>query len=117
MARCEDFPCCGHELGCCPDYDEETGEQLNMVCTCGAKLPVNARFSICDGCLQRGDSDDPDSGYWDDRDPPEDEPDVCPECEQCDGEHAEGCTMADPDAYGEDEHHVPEDAAIEAGEE
>ena len=35
MARCEDFPCCGHELGCCPDFDEETGEQLNMICVCG----------------------------------------------------------------------------------
>lgn len=49
--RCEDFPCCGHELGCCPDYDE-SGRQLNMVCVCGAKLPVNARYSICDGCMR-----------------------------------------------------------------
>ncbi len=26
---CEDFPCCGHEPGCCPDFDE-SGRQLNM---------------------------------------------------------------------------------------
>lgn len=51
MARCEDFPCCGHELGCCPDYDKDTGAQLNMVCVCGAKLPINSQFSICNGCL------------------------------------------------------------------
>lgn len=49
--RCEDFPCCGHELGCCPDYDEETGEQLNMVCVCGAKLPIDSQYSICRGCM------------------------------------------------------------------
>ena len=54
MARCEDFPCCGHEAGCCPDYDA-SGKQLNMRCTCGAVLPVNNRYSICDGCM---DSDD-----------------------------------------------------------
>ena len=50
MARCEDFPCCGHELGCCPDYDE-AGRQLNMVCVCGAKLSVNRASSLCDHCL------------------------------------------------------------------
>lgn len=57
MAMCEDFPCCGHELGCCPRFDE-SGRQLDMVCTCGARLPVNNRFSICDGCLNRGEDDD-----------------------------------------------------------
>lgn len=51
MARCEDFPCCGHESGCCPDYDPQTGEQLNMKCTCGATLPINSRYSICDTCM------------------------------------------------------------------
>ena len=53
MARCEDFPCCGHESGSCPDYDPDTGEQLNMRCTCGAEVPLGARFSICDACLRR----------------------------------------------------------------
>ncbi len=51
MARCEDFPCCGHELGCCPDYDS-SGKQLNMKCTCGATLPIGRKSSICDTCLQ-----------------------------------------------------------------
>lgn len=50
---CEDYPCCGHELGCCPDYDE-SGRQINMRCTCGAVLPVNRSSSLCDACLRRG---------------------------------------------------------------
>ena len=53
MARCEDYPCCGHEAGCCPRYDE-AGKQLDMVCTCGARLPVTSRYSICDACLRGG---------------------------------------------------------------
>jgi len=28
-----------------------------MVCTCGARLPVNNRYSICDTCLNSGDED------------------------------------------------------------
>lgn len=56
MARCEDFPCCGHEPGCCPDFDEN-GKQLNMRCVCGAILPITNRYSICDSCLR--DCDDP----------------------------------------------------------
>ena len=51
MAMCEDFPCCGHEPGCCPRFDE-SGRQLDMVCTCGARLPVHNRYSICDRCLR-----------------------------------------------------------------
>lgn len=66
MARCEDFPCCGHELGCCPDYDDD-GRQLNMKCTCGATLPVDARYSICDACMDRMD-DIMDDGPWEDYD-------------------------------------------------
>ena len=70
-ARCEDFPCCGHELGCCPDFDE-SGRQLNMVCTCGAKLPLTSRYSICEGCMERGrDEDDPFLF-----DPPDDEEEI-----------------------------------------
>jgi hypothetical protein len=68
MARCEDFPCCGHEVGCCPDYDE-SGRQLNMVCTCGARLPINARYSICNACLNMDeDQDDYDDEEYDDYD-------------------------------------------------
>lgn len=55
MATCEDFPCCGHERGCCPDFDPETGEQLNMKCVCGATVPLSSRYSLCQGCL-RGNS-------------------------------------------------------------
>jgi hypothetical protein len=29
-----------------------------MVCTCGARLPVNNRYSICDSCLRAGDDED-----------------------------------------------------------
>ena len=63
MARCEDFPCCGHELGCCPDYDEN-GKQLNVICVCGAKLPANSRYSICKGCMNRLDEEE--GGYYGD---------------------------------------------------
>jgi len=50
MARCEDFPCCGHELGCCPDYDDD-GIQLNMRCVCGADVSIDSRYSLCESCL------------------------------------------------------------------
>lgn len=64
MARCEDFPCCGHELGCCPDYDAETGAQLNMKCVCGATVPLNNHSSLCDWCLRDGDDDGPSDEDW-----------------------------------------------------
>lgn len=54
---CEDFPCCGHEPGCCPDFDEETGEQLNMRCVCGAVVPLTSRSSLCQSCLSAPDED------------------------------------------------------------
>lgn len=25
---CEDFPACGHELGCCPDYDPDAAKDI-----------------------------------------------------------------------------------------
>ena len=66
MSTCEDFPACGHELGCCPDFDAATGRQLNMRCTCGAEVPLTSRVSICAGCLS---APDPENGdYGDDRD-------------------------------------------------
>lgn len=58
MARCIDFPCCGHESGCCPDFDED-GQQLNMVCVCGAKLPLTSRYSICNSCMNLPEEDNP----------------------------------------------------------
>ena len=42
MARCEDYPCCGHEDGGCPNPDG------SFNCAgCGAKLPVNATSALC----------------------------------------------------------------------
>lgn len=61
---CEDYPCCGHEPGCCPDYDE-SGRQLNMVCTCGKKLPLSNRSSLCDSCLRSGDDHYGDEDWYD----------------------------------------------------
>ena len=49
--RCEDFPCCGHESGCCPSFDPDTGEQTDMRCTCGASVPITSEYSICAGCF------------------------------------------------------------------
>jgi len=57
MARCEDFPCCGHEEGCCPRFSS-SGKQLDMVCVCGKRLPIDNPTSICNACLK--DPDDPD---------------------------------------------------------
>ena len=56
--HCEDFPCCGHQLGWCPDFDPETGRQLNMKCVCGASVPLGGS-SLCQGCLYAPDHDDP----------------------------------------------------------
>lgn len=58
--RCEDFPCCGHDdAPRCPDFDE-SGQQLNMICVCGAVVPLGGP-SCCASCLR-----DPD-GYDQDR--------------------------------------------------
>lgn len=55
MPMCEDWPACGHEHGCCPDFDE-SGRQLNMRCVCGAVLPINSYSSLCRACLNGGGS-------------------------------------------------------------
>lgn len=59
MAQCEDFPCCGHERGCCPTY--RNGKQIDMVCTCGVRLPITNHSSICDDCLDRYEEDERDA--------------------------------------------------------
>jgi len=46
--RCEDYPCCGHGDGGCPNSDGS----FNCV-FCGRKLPKNARSSMCSGCQKR----------------------------------------------------------------
>jgi len=67
MARCEDFPCCGHELGCCPDFDD-AGRQLNMKCVCGATVPLSSPTSLCDGCLRRSFAEEDGYDPYDDGD-------------------------------------------------
>ncbi len=64
---CEDFPCCGHEYGCCPSYDH-TGRQTNMICVCGAELPIDNPTSICNSCLRDNDDfeDMDDARDWED---------------------------------------------------
>lgn len=48
MARCEDYPCCGHEPGDCPD------SKGRMTCVeCGKQLSAKATSSICAKCLRR----------------------------------------------------------------
>lgn len=65
MSGCE-WPACGHELGCCPDFDPETGKQLNMKCVCGATVPLTSRSSLCEPCLRGPDPDpwEPDPWNW-----------------------------------------------------
>jgi predicted amidophosphoribosyltransferase len=48
MSRCEDYPCCGHENGGCPNSDGT----FNCA-SCGKKLPKNSRSSLCNKCLRR----------------------------------------------------------------
>ena len=46
MARCEDFPCCGHAAGDCPD------EHGRFTCVgCRKRLPRNSPSSYCRRCL------------------------------------------------------------------
>lgn len=52
MARCEDYPCCGHEPGDCPTIDSDGNERWTCV-GCGKLLPVNAPSSICDRCMSK----------------------------------------------------------------
>ena len=52
MARCEDFPCCGHEAGDCPTRDSKGRERWTCV-ECGKRLPLKATSSICARCTRR----------------------------------------------------------------
>lgn len=52
MARCEDFPCCGHEAGDCPSHDKDGNERWTCV-SCGKILPLKASRSICPKCQRR----------------------------------------------------------------
>ena len=48
MPRCEDYPCCGHEDGGCPNTDGTFN-----CCECGGKLKKNASSALCDKCTRR----------------------------------------------------------------
>jgi hypothetical protein len=48
MPRCEDYPCCGHEDGGCPNTDGS----FNCA-SCGRKLPKNSPSAICVKCHKR----------------------------------------------------------------
>tara|TARA_R110000765_G_scaffold69343_2_gene134460 strand:+ start:1586 stop:1870 length:285 start_codon:yes stop_codon:yes gene_type:complete len=79
--RCEDFPCCGHEAGCCPDYDDD-GRQVDMKCVCGASVPLTSHTSLCATCLRSGDDDRYD--HYDERDEePDEDEDEDGDCEPC----------------------------------
>lgn len=53
MARCEDYPCCGHTAGDpCPAVDAK-GRIVAVCCECGGRLPKAARSSICGRCQWR----------------------------------------------------------------
>jgi len=98
MARCEDFPCCGHEQGCCPDFDD-TGKQLNMRCTCGAVVPLHSRSSICTPCMQRMMADDGEM----------------PGDDGFDGILDDFEGGADPDEWDDDDYDYPEDLGFFGG--
>ena len=53
MARCEDFPCCGHQAGDCPRLDSNGRERWRCVGGCGRELPPSATSSICNRCMRR----------------------------------------------------------------
>ena len=88
--RCEDWPCCGHEVGCCPSRDPETGEQIDMKCVCGASIPLWSSSSLCFSCLHSEDPDDGDD-FEDEGDDFEDE-----------GDDFEEQEYDDPFAYNEE---------------
>lgn len=45
MAKCIDYPCCGHEDGGCPNEDG------NFNCArCGARLPKKSHSAVCRKC-------------------------------------------------------------------
>jgi len=45
--KCEDYPCCGHEDGGCPD------EEGRFRCICGTLMPPRSKYSICLRCLSQ----------------------------------------------------------------
>lgn len=58
MARCEDYPCCGHgppphgDGGGCPEVDSHGRERFRCV-RCHTLMEPKAPSAICNGCRQR----------------------------------------------------------------
>ena len=68
--RCEDYPCCGHEVGGCPDRDKQ-GNETYRCASCGRRLPPMSPSSLCSKCigrLHRSVEDDPTGQDMDDFD-------------------------------------------------
>jgi len=63
---------------------------MNMKCTCGAAVPLNSRFSICNGCLNPPPGH-PDHNPWE----WEDEAEICSEC----NEDIDCCTCDEDEDY------------------
>ncbi len=51
MAQCEEYPYCGHELGCYPSVREDSIEPVHRRCMCGAKIPLWNPANACDSCM------------------------------------------------------------------
>lgn len=50
MARCEDYPCCGHTQGDpCPERNAK-GDIVMRCCMCNKRLAKGSRSSICTTC-------------------------------------------------------------------
>jgi hypothetical protein len=58
MARCEDYPCCGHgppplgDGGGCPSTNA-TGQEIWPCAQCGGWMEPGYTSAICEGCKQR----------------------------------------------------------------
>lgn len=48
---CEDFPCCGHGPGECPQTDRN-GRPVYRCVDCGRPLRRSATSSICERCMR-----------------------------------------------------------------
>lgn len=57
MARCEDWPCCGHEAGDCPRIDAD-GNEIWKCASCSKELPKHYHSSLCDRCLRKVERED-----------------------------------------------------------
>ena len=64
---CEDYPCCGHEAGGCPQIDENGAERFRCAC-CSVLMAPKARSAVCEPCHKRRASDEDFEPCYDDED-------------------------------------------------